>query len=945
MKLSVALAASASLLALSSTAWAQEEAGAAPAAQTNAPASNVSDIVVTGSRAIRDGRNAPTPLTVAGVEQLQLTPSNIPEALTKLPQFAGSTTNVGNGSGRSNVFTGNFINLRAFGGIRTLVLQDGRRVPSTALNGQVDTNTIPQLLVKRVEIVTGGASAVYGSDAVTGVVNFILDKDFNGLKGVVQSGVSDYGDAVSWKVGLAGGAPVLDRGHVTWSVEHYENDGVPTTAHRPWSAVAPTYTGQGSAATPLVLTNNGRISNVTYGGLARSGPFNGMQFRNDGTLAAFTPGAATTTPNLQIGGDGAYYQGTVLVPPLETNQAFGNFSYDLSDTTSFYVQASIAEARATGIHNLSETAQNYRIYSGNAFLDPGAQALLTGSNTAFFNLGRLNNDLMADASLDQRTRSMRYTAGFKGKLFNEYNWEAYYTYGQADVDSVTHNNISYPKFYAALDAVKAPNGDIVCRVTLTNPTLYPGCAPINMFGVGNQSAEAKKYIYEDTGWSGTNKMHDFGASINGSPFSTWAGPVSLALNAEYRKASLTQTTTADSLAVPDFTGIRLTAPTASTWAYPTESAMFGENTVWEVGGEVLVPLLRDAPFAHRLAVNGAVRYTDYSTSGGATTWKLGSIWQPIEDLKFRGAASQDIRAPTLYDLFAGRSVTYGNLSDPHTGVNATVNVEKTGNPNLVPEVARTYTAGFLYNPSWLPRFNLSLDYFDIRIDNAIGTVSGASVSIMQECEASGGTSPVCAAIIRPLPFSDRTPANFPTALLNASLNVAETYTRGFDTEASYSLDLANFAPLPGTVDLRVLYTYQPELKSRTFPTSAELNAAGAPGLSKSRLTTFIGYRNGGLNANLQLRYYSKQQRSDDPKVVFADAPLPSTFYADFGLTQTITFENRTADVFFNVNNLFNEDPRISPATTRVGIPGTGNPGVNGDDLIGRYFTIGMRFKL
>ena len=143
----------------------------------------------------------------------------------------------------------------------------------------------------------------------------------------------------------------------------------------------------------------------------------------------------------------------------------------------------------------------------------------------------------------------------------------------------------------------------------------------------------------------------------------------------------------------------------------------------------------------------------------------------------------------------------------------------------------------------------------------------------------------------------------------------------------------------------MLYTYQPELKSRTFPTSAELNAAGAPGLSKSRLTTFIGYRNGGLNANLQLRYYSKQQRSDDPKVVFADAPLPSALYADFGLTQTITFENRTADVFFNVNNLFNEDPRISPATTRVGIPGTGNPGVNGDDLIGRYFTIGMRFKL
>ena len=948
MKFSAALTAGVSLMALASAAWAQESAPPQSTASEGAASTVVSDIIVTGSRAIRDGRDAPTPLTVAGMDQLQLTTTNIPEALNKLPQFAGSTTNVGAGngagSGRSNIFTGNFINLRSFGAIRTLVLQDGRRVPSTTLNGQVDTNTIPQLLVKRVEIVTGGASAVYGSDAVSGVVNFIMDRDFNGLKGVVQGGVSEQGDNTSWKAGLAGGSEVLDRGHVIWSVEHYESEGITSMADRDWSATVPTYTGAGTAASPLVLTQNARISNVTNGGLGRSAPFIGQQFVGTGTLAPFTPGTATTTANVQVGGDGAYYQGVNLVLPLETNQAFARFDYDLSDSATFYVQGSLAEAKAYGAHNSSETPQNYRIYNGNAFLPAAAQTAL--GSTAFFGLGRLNNDLMADSTLDQKTFSQRYTAGFRGKVFGDFRWDIFYTYGQADVDSVTHNNINYPHFYAALDAVKNTQGNVVCRVDITNPGLYPGCAPINMFGVGNQSQAAKDYIYDDTAWSATNKMHDFGASINGSPFSTWAGPVSISLNAEYREESLVETTTASSLTVPSFTGIRLAAPTALNWAYPTEAPMSGDNSVWEVGSEVLVPLLEDKPFAQRLAVNGALRYTHYSTSGGATTWKLGAIWQPVNDLKFRGAASQDIRAPTLSDLFAGRSASFGNLSDPHTLVTSSVSVIKTGNPDLVPEVARTYTAGFLYTPSWAPRLSMSLDYFDISIDNAISTINGASASILKECEDSGGTSPVCASIIRSLPFSDKTAANFPTAVLNANLNVAETYTRGFDLEASYNFDLAQVASnLPGSVDLRLLYTYQPELKTRTFASSPLLNLAGAVGLSKSRVTSFVSYKNQGFSANAQVRYYGKQARSEDPSLVFADPPLPSIYYTDLGISQTLKFEERQFELFFNVSNLFDKDPRVSPSTTRVGIPGTGNPAVNGDDTVGRYYTLGLRFKL
>jgi iron complex outermembrane receptor protein len=952
MRFLAALNAGVCVMALAPAAWAQSEPARASdqAGETDAQdkaASREADIIVTGSRAIRDGRDAPTPLTVASADELLLTPTSVPDALNKLPQFAGSTTNVGAGngagSGRSNIFTGNFMNLRSFGAIRTLILQDGRRVPPTALNGQVDTNTIPQMLIKRVEIVTGGASAVYGSDAVTGVVNFILDRDFTGLKGQLQGGVADEGDAFSWRAGIAGGFDIGDRGHLVFSAEHYENDGIKSTADRAWMATAPTYAGLGTAASPFVLVNNSRISNVSDGGLARSGPFNGRQFIGAGTLAPFNPGTPTTTANLAIGGDGSYYQDVTPVVPLETNQVFARFDYDFSDAIAFYAQGTVAEAKSYGFHNSNERPANYRIFSGNAFLSTDAQALLTGTNTASFQLGRLNNDLARESTIDQKTRSMRFTAGFRGTLFDGFRWDAYYTYGQADVDSITYNNINYPKFYAALDAVRSGQ-DIVCRVTITNPALYPGCAPINMFGTGNQSQAAKDFIYEDTSWSATNKMHDVGASINGSPFSTWAGPVSVALNFEYRENSLVQTTDSSSLLVPDFTGIRLSAPPTLVWAYPTEASMYGKNNVWEVGGEILVPLLEDAPFAKRFAVNGAVRYTDYSTSGGVTTWKVGAIWEPFADLKFRGAISRDIRAPTLSDLFAGTSVTFANIVDPHTGQSGIVNVIRSGNRDLVPEVAKTYTAGFLYEPSWLRGFALSFDYFSIRIDNAIGTINGADASVMQDCEQSGGTSPSCDAIIRPLPFSDTSAANFPTAVLNANLNVAETYTHGFDLEASYRSDLAPVG-LPGRLNLRVLYGYQPVLKTRAFPSSTLLNLAGAVGLSKSRITGFFGYENGGFQGNFQLRYYSGQARSENPTLVFADPPLGSAFYADIGLSQEIKAGDKSLELFFNVNNLFDRDPRIAPSTTRLGTPGTGNPAVLGDDLVGRYFTAGVRFRM
>lgn len=946
MKSFSALCASAGVLVVAAPAFAQQ----VPATgDSRWMSEQLDEVVVTGSRVVTDGRDAPTPVTVTPVSELQATtPSNIPDALNKLPQLAGSTTDVGSGngagSGRSNVFTGNFLNLRSVGAIRTLILQDNRRVPPTAINGQVDTNTLPQMLVERVEIVTGGASAVYGSDAVTGVVNFILDKDFTGFKTQMQGGISEQSDAESTRVGAAFGTDVGERGHFVASVEHYSNAGIESLADRKFTEQVPVYTGAGTAANPYVFTEGARISNVSDGGLALSGPFAGQQFVGGG-LAAFNRGTPTGTNNVSIGGDGSYYQGGSLTFPLKTLQGFGRFDYDLTDTLNAYVQVSGAEGRTDDLHNSNSAPANYTIFSGNAFLPAAAQAQLTNAGATSFLLGRLNNDLAADASIDQQTRSFSATAGLSGALFEDFKWEAYYTHGEARVSSVTHDNINYPRLYAALDAVRDASGNVVCRVDITHPGLYPGCVPLNMFGVGNQSDAAKDYIYGDTSWEATNTVEDVALSIAGEAFDNWAGPVATALNLEYRTQELEQTSSTNPLDVPGFTGIRTGArPPTTVWTYPVEAARKGDNSVWEVGGEVLVPLLKGLPMAESLAFNGAVRYTEYSSSGPATTWKAGLIYEPVPDLRIRAVQSRDIRAPTLADLYSSQSLTFGAISDPHTGQTGIVNVLSGGNPELQPEEASTTTIGFVYQPSWLPDLVVSFDYFNIEIDDAIGTISGLQPDILQECEVSGGTSSVCGAIIRPLPFNDTSAANFPTLLLNQSLNVAETRTHGIDFEISYGFDLATLVQSwPGRANLRLLATHQPELTTRATPSSPQLNAAGAVGLSKTRVSALLGYQNGPFTTNLQVRYSSSQERSDNPQLVFADGALSSKVFADLSAGYKFEPAGHGLEAFIAINNVADTEPRVAPSTSRVGIPGTGTPIANGDDILGRYYTLGFRF--
>jgi outer membrane receptor protein involved in Fe transport len=717
-----------SALALATSAFAQQAAG------------EVESVVVTATRIQTNGYTAPTPVTVAPIAELmETTPTNIPDALNKLPQFAGSASAVGNGngagSGPSNVFTGNYLNLRNMGAIRTLILLDGRRVPPTAGNGQVDTNTLPQQLVQRVDVVTGGASAVYGSDAVTGVVNFILDNRYKGFKAQVQKGISDRGDVPQFKVGFAGGVGLFeDRGHFIFSAEHFQNAGLKRIEDRDYLNNTPVFVGAGTAQNPYVYVENARLARSAFGGLALTGPFAGQQFVGSGTLAPFNVGTPTVNAGLSIGGDGIYYYGAVGSQPLRNDQVFGRFEYEFSPNVTGFMQMSWSESGNSNFRRSNSATQPFTIFSGNAFLPANAQAQLTATNTPSFVLERFVRDIALQTWLNQVTTSLNFTTGLKGSLGGKYNWEAYYTHGESRVRSRRNNNINWRNFAAAIDAVRAPNGDIVCRVAITNPGLYPGCQPLNIFGQLNASPQSLDYIFEDTNFQILNKMDNFAASIAGDVLQGWAGPLSMAANFEYRQQSMTQTTTANPNDVLNQTGIRIGAPLRQNYAFDLLAPQYGHNSVWEASGEAALPLLVDAPFVKRLDMSGAVRYTEYSSSGPATTWKVGLNYEPFEDLRFRYTESRDIRAPTLLDLYSGATVAAVSFNDTlHTGRTGTSQLRGGGNPDLVPEVSRTTTIGAVYRPSWFPRFQMSVDYFDIRMRNGITTLAGTNSSIQREC--------------------------------------------------------------------------------------------------------------------------------------------------------------------------------------------------------------------
>ena len=904
------------------------------------------DIIVTGSRTIRNGNASPSPVTVVQTSDLlKVQPGNtIADSLNTLPAFAGSRGSTSNpttiGSAAGGNGSANQLNLRNLGATRTLVLMDGKRVPPTLFNGVVDVDIIPQALIQRVDIVTGGVSAVYGSDAISGAVNFVIDHKFLGLRADASYGVTERGDAPRSDLALVYGRNLGDYAHIELSYEYRNEGGIDRRTDRSFLSQVGV-TGAGTTANPYVLQTNLRQAAYPFGGLITTGALAGQVFNSNGVLSPFTAGTATGTTGVQIGGDGGYWDSSLL-STLNSHQVFGRFDGDLTDSIHFYVQGSGNFKTNT---NSAEYAQLNNVFFSrtNPYLTAAQQALIPVTQPTFRLSRFLANVPRAEA--DAQSDQYIFSEGFSGKTFGA-AWNVDYTHGVAKLTTDLKNDVNRQKLGYALDAVTS-NGQIVCNVTLTNPGLANDCVPFNAFGPTAASQAAIAYITDTVHYEATTIQDDISGSVSGSPFSTWAGEVSAALSAEYRKTSFKSASSSAPANVVNCTGIRFGNCTAGA---ALNDFQFGQapggvsQSVWEAAGEIDVPILKDSAIAKALSVNGAARYTHYDTSGNYWTWKAGLDWNVFDGLRVRATRSRDIRAPTLYDLFAPTSSVPVRPTDLLTNTSPTVPSINPSNPNLKAEIGNALTAGLVITPA--PRLSFAIDGYKITISNAITQIDGSTTAFQNACYASGGTSQYCALQIRPNGFADKSAANAVQAWIVQNVNISEIETWGVDFEGNYATDVFDH-PL----SLRALVAWQPHVYYRQ-PNVTTIDqggvAFGPTGLSATpsvRVSGYLRYQPvDHVTIDLMERWRNAMKLSGDPTQVFVSNHLDA--FATTGVNVAFDAKSSLGQMQFyvNVQNLFDATPPIGAYSGNGTRAGLRDGFALGDDPRGRNFTAGVRLQ-
>ena len=934
-----------SALAITSSAFAQS----APTAK--APADQLQEVVVTGSRVISNGNNSPTPVTVVQAQELMaLQPTTINDALNNLPVFQGSRGQFSQPNTTGTYGGGNpattELNLRNLSPQRTLVLFDGQRVAPTNNLGIVDVDMVPQELIQRVDVVTGGVSAVYGSDAIAGVVNYITDKNFNGFKAEANYGVSSRYDDQTWRAGLAAGARILDgKGHIEASYNHFDDKGLPHRNMRNYwqygllGGTPGAVTGQGTAANPYTQFNTVRNALNTFGGLISNGPLKGQQFAADGVLSPFNHGALTGTSGSEVGGDGSYGGLASLKAPVTFDQLFVRLDYDLTDNIHFHTEGA-GNWKVDTTYSESSAFNNQTYSTGNAFLTAQQKALLnpTGA-TATFTMSKnyLEIPLLAQVS---NVSNVFINSGFDGKL-GKYSWGVDFNYSDNKINDEFRNNINSQKLAAALDAVVNPaNGQIVCNASLTN-SAYSSCVPFNAFGPTAASKAAIAYVTETTHLVPRFVQSEAGAHIGGELLALPAGPVNGAVSLEWRKQTFTQGSDAlPSMYNPCTGGMRYNCgPAVSSYQVAFGQSAPTSQSVKEGAAEIDIPVVRDQPLFQSLNVNGAVRFTDYDFGGKATTYKIGLDWHINDDVRIRATQSQDIEAPTLSFLFRPPFVTYVNVQDLLTGQSPQVPSNNIGNPNLVSEVGHTTTAGLVWRPHYWPGLSLSVDAYHITIDGALVQIQGQAVALQQICYASGGTSPFCSQQTRPLGnFTNTSVANTVTSWSVLFENASKIETYGADFELNYANRLFD-RPFVG----RVLMNWQPhylfaqpgaptyDFSNVTFPNLVPLQAVPAvqlTAIAKYQVTT-------KLTVGVVERWRSAMALEPSGLGIF---PGGAPAYATTNINVSYQVGRPGNEVYLNVRNLFDKLP-----APNIGLSSSAGFAMI-DDPIGRYFTVGFRSR-
>ena len=993
------------------------------------------EVVVSGSRVITNGFSAPTPITVLTAEQMQLTaPTSISDAINQLPQFRASytpaatgfaaTANAGNG--------GAFANLRGLNPKRVLILLNGARVVQSQANGgiagAVDLNILPQSLVRRVDVVTGGASAAYGSDALTGVLNFELDNTFTGWKGEVRTGRTDHNDNDNYAASLAYGMPFAgDRGHLIASVEYFHNNGIYDYTDRSYANgranIANCPLPQTSISCPTRIIDGPIVSSaMSSGGLITGGAtaLRGQTFVGNGGVMAFPFGRLRNNATMVGGGiDEEQGQFFNFVPENTRYSGYLRGEYEIAERWKVHADALYSESNNDfhGLPSYTGLTGAFTLFADNPYLPASVVAQMGGAGatsallynpaTRLFNGPRVNTITVGRINLDfpgQNSRSdtstLRLEAGVDGHV-GEWTLGGYYTHGEAENFNYTSGLSIVTNLFSALDVVRSPGtaglpaaGTPICRSTITTPT--NGCVPLNVVGQGVASPEAIAYV-NGQGGAGTlrqNLVQDVvEASARSEPFSTWAGAVAVGGGLAYRHESLDGVSdplaTTYNPALPGTSAYKpgLTPPltingfpstkqgTLGAWHTGNNVGSEGALDVSEAFAEVLVPLAKDMFLLRQLDLNAAIRYADYEYGGGQTNWKVGLVYKPFEDLKFRSTRSRDIRAPNLADLFAGPSITLAGVTDPFrtgtTGIPEQANFGNTitqGNPDLKPEVGNTLTVGAVYSPSWAKELSISVDYYYIEISDAIATTGGQT--IVNQCYM--GNQQFCDLIVRnsdPNSFGAGNTVGPITTLYNPVLNIGTTRNAGIDFEVDYNLPLGNlFEGRSDTLSFRVLANYLTKndtyvVGATTVTSQVGINGGGiiqgTGGNADWTSSLNVTYRNGQFTANVQERFINAgrinanvdaegnpypanaQVNANPTQNGFVPNTVPSYFYTD--LSASYRFGSaRNIEAFFTVNNLFDKaPPQELGAFFGVGVVPSNYTLY---DAIGRMFTLGARVR-
>lgn len=957
------------------TASGQElPADSAPAGTAPASADGSNVVRISGSRIAARGFTQPTPTTSLTTADLEKAAKpNLFNTLAELPALQGSTGRTTSTNSTSSGIQGlSSLSLRGLGTIRTLTLLDGQRVVGANVTGVTDVSQFPQLLVKRVDVVTGGASASYGSDAVGGVVNFVTDKKFTGFKANVQGGQTKYDDDRGGTVQAAWGRGFMnDRFHVAVSGEFTKENGIEspgvggvgpngrTWYNNPAYSVRPlNQTGDGLPQYRVI--ENAQQYQYSKYGLITSGPLQGTAFGDGGVPYQFQygsggrptgTGAVTGCVNpFCIGGDlsGSVGSGTNLAMNFKRQVAYTRMSFDIDPDNEIYFTANYGQVASEFSPNPGAAKNaNLTIQCSNPFLPASIVAACAQNNITSFQYGTSNAIFPEYINVHPTRTQRRFVLGADGKfsLFGkDWAYDAYVTHGEnktnLDARAMTINR----RYNAAIDAVRAPDGSIVCR----NPVAAAsGCVPLNIIGNNPVDPAAWAYIAPENGpRQRTKQSQDVGSfNINGELFEGWAGPVSLATGAEYRREKYRVR--------GDAYGNGVTADSPNDAMYPADPLLDttvgnnwyagnfhngeGSYNVREAYVELNIPLLKSATWGEA-NLNLADRETKYSTAGSVGSWKLGATWQtPIDGLRLRGVTSKDVRAPNLSELFAAPVVV--NNVVQYQGNTISVQERTVGNTNLRPEIARNNTFGIvLSQPKWAPGFSVSLDYFDIKVKDVISVLT--SQQEVDLCVA--GNQDICSAVVLNNPGN-----NYVTV---QNFNLASLEVKGFDIETAYRTGLERWN-MPGRFTFRALATRNLHFITDSGVVGTRpVDAAGSNmgNTPKWKLLAQQSWDNDKLSFTLTERWISDGTYRNDfiecqtgcpastliNPTIYSNKMKGATYF-DFGGSYNVS---KAMQLYFKIDNLTDESPEPAPQTNAsFGI----NPALY--DVVGRTYRVGLRY--